>query len=456
MEKTNNAQLFDEQPRSNTMNIIQTIDGSISFPYDIDYKNSSLNKRIVTLNNGAIVRFAPFSNEKIAEQLVTFPIVFPVHVYWVERFNHLDDVMLFYVYKTTPHPTDPFPLMNKNSFKRFSELNRQMKQMVNQKKWLIRDPSSLWFAMAEDQQLLGFYWDLDQFISVQSLEREEFLEYRFEFVEVWNQMLDKVSYMHRLAKSLHADFNKVINVDWFGVRENNLIRKNCREPPPLSLAKFQKWAKTFFESLLNLGQLSCSFPVTFLYNNRKNVPVYYLHSIGHFLLDEQQVYQALRKQLEKKDCGSFHMNIYIYGKRSGHSLITFVDVQNKRALLFDPNGDSYDVWETMIPDPDRRRLVKSKYDNLLESVGLSHYQIPNECFNPSDRKIFCHPAYRGYCFWISYFVVLISYAYNQSPLAIIQSLTNVDGQQQNVIIETFVGWVLTMYYKYKDDILIDN
>lgn len=439
METIENGKLFQEM-KSIGAYPVQIDEGVVQFFYPIEEIKSS---RLV-LPNGAVVRYIKVENEDIADELANLPILFPIVNYWVEELENQDGVILFYVYATKPRKTNPLPLMNRNASQRFKEFNRATRKMVTDRRWLVRHPTHFVFAMAEDQQLAGFYWTMKNLRLSQGL--RDFAQWQTQFVPRWNQMLGRVNQSRELALSFYNDMKTIEKIDWFNIDPNNRLRQSCARAPQSILA-FQRWLDIYVPELLSIGYGECSYPVEFIYNMASR-PVQYRHMIGNFGLTERQARKALQDTITKPNCGKLEISAKVAGRRDGHQFVIFVDRDTKKAKLFDPNGGQFDVWETVIEDEKDRKMAFMANQNFLIDFGLRPVMINNVCFNDSKSRMVCSDMFKGYCVYISYFVLLYALVGGYEPEQVIAMLQRQRQPERVATIETFLGFLLEMYEKY--------
>lgn len=446
MEKANNDVLF-EQIEPVEPYEISTVFGIVTFPYVIDKKKSNPRKsKIIVLTNGAIVRYDIFQNDDIADEVVnlqetlpngqTMPLIFPISDYWVSEIESRDEVILFYVYKTTPRVASPLPLMNNNTLERFIEFDHVTQKMVRKHKWMIKYPAGFLFLMANDQQIGGFYWSIS---NVQIA-----LSGHGHFVSQWGKVMENVKIKRQIAESYRRDVEIMSKIDWFRASSNNFLRKLCQVKNSVSIPKFQMWVDGYFGNLMTMGNGNFLFPIEFNYNVSPDVPVLYWHTIGRFQVTPEQVRFALLSFLNQQK--KFPVPVVVRGQNESHQLVIFVDSKERTAKIFDPNGTDFDVWSDLIRDDDQRDVAKRLNREMLESVGLKVGTMKNICFNYSDMKISCAPEFLGYCMWISYFVIMISVIHDVSSKTIIDLLMIMGEKQRIVAIETFIGFLI---HKYK-------
>lgn len=430
----------------------------VSFPYLIDSSRtlshySKGHKIIVLRNRESTLVYYHIVSERSWNESVNHSFWERTHFFSVNSFiptilHHWfggkeQNVSVFF-YLTPPQVDYDDELATLSMMKNFK---RTTKQIISLKRWIpegnerkivLRKPSFI-------------AWPLSSFVEFKSDTVDIALS---AFIRRWNGWLEKTNRSLQKKEWYEKDLQELKRLDWNNIDNNRRYRLICEQAVHLDLGEFQDWAKMYLSSITNLLNRDCRPSLSVSIHELEGI-LFKNDETGQ-VIPKEKAADIIQDRLENfQGCHMIPIHITFHSKDfvNGHMVALFLDTRvdqkskKKTALMFDPNGEEYDVWSSIIGmEAFEKPFVELM--TLFDRIGYRVVQSRNQCINRgqnSSRKCAKILSDEGYCMWFSYFAMIFSMLKNMFPVEVIEMIDSMNKKKRTIVLETFIGWLVTKY-----------
>ena len=287
-------------------------------------------------------------------------------------------------------------------------------------------------------------WSFDSLVEHK---KDSFFKEKKTFVDLWNSWLTQSNNIIQRKYWYTQDAKELKTLKWNHSHINRQFRLVCEQAVYLDVGEFQDWTKEYLAHIALELNKDCGASFSISVNIQEGI-LFKNETTGE-MVDNQIAVQSIKNQLEKKnECQviPIHLSFFSSDFTEGHMVMMFLDHQHKTALIFDPNGEDFDVWTSVIGEDFEELFVKMS--QLFAHNGYRIVQSRNICLNREQnfsRRCVNHLSNGGYCMWISYFAMIIALITKSSPVQVIHTIEQMDNNQREIVLETFIGWIITKY-----------
>lgn len=329
------------------------------------------------------------------------------------------------------------------------QFKTKTKELIELKRWI---PSERRIVLdAEHRKPHYIAWSLSSFVEYKS-NHVELATNRF--VQQWNAWLNKTNASLQRRDWHTRDTEELKGIDWNDVSVNRRFRLVCEQAVHMDVGEFQDWAKSYLSGLINVMNAACQ-PALSL-SVQENEGIVFRNDATSEVVDKGEALKMIGERLEGKEgCQMIPIHVSFFSKNflEGHMVALFLDTRvktrsrQKTALLYDPNGEEFDVWSSIIGMESFEDLFV-ELNEMFESIGFRIVQSRNMCMNRGQnvsRKCVKMLSNGGYCMWYSYFVMMMSMISQSFPAEIIETVESMESSHREIVLETFIGWLITKY-----------
>lgn len=483
-----NIELFDQAQRIPSDDIVpvELSDGH-TVPlhlYAVKNKRDG-NSAFIVLRNGAVIHYKRFVSQGDLDE--TLKLVYSVFYFinddieglkWKQNHPDLTDggilvpftvafaltasdgsVYLFYIEERS-YVASRSPIFLtadvRDKFKQFDELTRLM---LKREKWIVADPNKILFMLESKVAIGSFRWKLADIHVCNTT--EEFMElYNGSFQQKYIETRQSILNDMRLNSIFFRELTEFKNLDFTSPDVIRKYQQDCTSfvPPEgksnnRNAHNFMKWCEIFLSHLM-LHQLdSCDARFRLSISDKQT------RFIGELNQIELTPTQAALRLLELKEnkCKNVFIPLDLLLLNVGyHQGLLAIDFTEKLIQIYDPNGT-----RSFIRSYYEQSWQEGKWRPLQRMSKIMGFRIQvfgSKCINSTStlRHMKCTPFISnlgGYCFFISYFVALISLTNNVSPEVTLKELYLLRSAERTAKIEAFIGWLLEKWRIYELDIV---
>lgn len=286
------------------------------------------------------------------------------------------------------------------------------------------------------------------FDSLIEYKKDSFFKEKKVFIRKWNLWLKRSNDMIQHKQWYMRDAKELKGLKWNDLQINRKFRLVCEQAVYLEPGEFQDWTKQYLAHIALELNKDCGASFSISINSQEGI-LFKNETTGE-IVDNYLAIQSIKNQLEKNnECQMIpiHLSFFSHDFTEGHMVMMFLDHLQNTALVFDPNGEDFDVWTSVIGQEDFEELF-IQMNQLFADNGYRIVQSRNICLNREQnfsRRCVNILSNGGYCMWISYFAMIIALLTKSSPPKVIQTIEQMDKNQREIVLETFIGWIITKY-----------